>query len=286
MKKIFLLLFFLYLFSCGVIWYSPSYYKNYGKIDLPVPIMTHEEYLAVINTHPRPCIVQYETSEGGGVLIFGATHTQNPDDPQIESIKRYWNNFRPTVALCEGRLGFLISWFSDPVKNYGESGLVYHLAKKNDVEVYTWEPPRELEISAMLEEFPKEHVALFYVLRPYFSNLRFGKPDNPDKFVEEFRKKRTRYKGLENTLKSIATIDSIWQVDFKGLKDWRDTSDEYGLPGYLKDISAKSNLFRDEHFIRTIIDLVKKGERVFAVSGSSHAVKLDPALKEVFKQIP
>jgi hypothetical protein len=41
-----------------------------------------------------------------------------------------------------------------------------------------------------------------------------------------------------------------------------------------------ANRARDEHFARVVIDLVRKGERVFAVCGSSHAVKLEPALRE------
>ena len=130
----------------------------------------------------------------------------------------------------------------------------------------------------MLDSFPAEQVALFYVLRPYFSNLRFGRPANPEKFVEEFRSKRTRYPGLEGTLPSIAAIDSMWARDFAGLPDWRETSDEYGLPGYLRQLSDRSNALRDEHLAAVLLDLVHRGERVFAVSGSSHAVKLDRAL--------
>lgn len=39
-----------------------------------------------------------------------------------------------------------------------------------------------------------------------------------------------------------------------------------------------ANIIRDRHFFAILLDLVKKGERVFAVAGSSHAVKLEPAL--------
>jgi hypothetical protein len=84
----------------------------------------------------------------------------------------------------------------------------------------------------------------------------------------------------------VAAIDSIWRADFSGLSDWRELSDEYGWPGYLGDVAASSNAFRDEHFARVIIDLVNKGHRVFAVSGSSHAVKLHPALQAALTPPP
>ncbi len=240
--------------------------------------MTSEEYNKIIETHQRPYLVQYEGSKGA-VFLFGATHTKDPGDVQIQRIKDEWKKFRPTVALVEGRLGFLFAWFMDPIKKFGESGLVLQLAKKDGIESYTWEPPFEKEIEFVLEKFPAQQTALFYVIRPYASNLRHGKPENPEAVIEEYRAKRTQYYGLENTLPSVATIDSIWKSDFKDSKDWRETSDEYGYPGYLQQIFIRSNAFRGEHFARIIIELTGKGERVFAVSGSSHAVKLDSTLK-------
>jgi hypothetical protein len=77
----------------------------------------------------------------------------------------------------------------------------------------------------------------------------------------------------------MAAIDMIWARDFAGLPDWRETSDAHGLPGYLDELSARSNALRDEHLAAVIVDLVRRGERVFAVAGSSHAVKLDAALR-------
>jgi hypothetical protein len=48
-------------------------------------------------------------------------------------------------------------------------------------------------------------------------------------------------------------------------------------------MSRRKRLFRklkrDEHFARVIIHFARSGERVSAVAGSSHAVKLDAALR-------
>ncbi len=141
-------------------------------------------------------------------------------------------------------------------------------ARADGIPLYSWEPRREWEVEQMLASFPAERVALFYVLRPYCSGLRFGRPEDPEGFVEEFRRTRTGYPGLEGTLPSVAAIDSLWSRDFGGGKDWRDTSDEYGLPG--AELSARSNALRDEHLAGVIADLVGQGERVVAVMGSSH----------------
>lgn len=277
-----LLLSLLFL-SCGPIWRSPAYYTDYPEISLTKPLMTPAEYDSVHPFHPQPYVVRYGNKRGA-VLLFGSEHTKDPGNPQIAQIEELWKEFHPSVALVEGRMGFLFRWTMNPIETFGESGFVYELARDEGIGAFTWDPPFEKEIEFMVRRYPAPRVALFYVLRPYLSNYRHGKPDDPEGYVEEHRAKRTRYLGLEGTLPSIATIDSIWQTDFTGLRDWRDTSDEYGWPGYLGEIAASSNAFRDEHFVRTIIHLAMNGHRVFAVAGSSHAVKLDATLKASLAQ--
>ena len=261
-----------------LVWRSPPYYTDYGGIDLPVPILTAERYTEVSGKHARPYVVHLETAQGA-LVLYGASHTKDPNDPQISDLRQRWAAFCPSSALVEGRLGFLVEGISDPVRRFGESGFVFEMARNQGVKVYTWEPPIEREVARVLESHPKDHVALFYILRPYFSNLRHGRPADPDGAIEEYRRKRTQWPGLENTIGSVAEIDAIWQRDFAALRDWRDTSDEHGLPGYLNDVWKTSNAARDEHFARVVIDLVRKNGRVFAVCGSSHAVKLEPALR-------
>lgn len=273
----------LVMFLAISIWRSPPFYTDSTPRALAAPIMTMAEYGEVSDEHPRPYMVNIQSSNGA-VLLYGASHTKDPSDPQIADIRRRWQAFKPTVALVEGRLGFLFPVLMDPVRHFGEMGAVNALARSDGIPVYSWEPLREVEIARMLEEFPAERVALFYVLRPYFSNLRHGRPDDPDSFVEEYRRKRTNYPGLENTLENVEQIDAIWQRDFAGLPDWRNTTGEYGLPGYLDEMSGRSNAFRDEHLVNVMIDLVEQGARVFAISGSSHSVKVEAALRAALER--
>ena len=267
-----------------VAWRSPPFYHA-PPATLPVPILSMARYDSLSQSHPRPYLVRAQDSSGA-LLLFGASHTRDPSDPQLARLRREWDAFHPTAALVEGRLGFLLPYLMDPVEEYGEMGAAAGLARASGLPLYTWEPAREWEIARMLDSFPAKRVALYYVLRPYFSQLRFGRPADPDGFVEEYRRKRTRYPGLEGTLPSMAAIDSLWARDFAGRPGWRETSDEYGLPGYLHDLFARSNALRDEHLAAVLLDLVDRGERVFAVAGSSHAVKLDAALHAALESGP
>ncbi len=245
---------------------------------LPVPIMTMEQYDS-IEDHARPYVFELSPDGGSGALLFyGSTHTRDTEDPQLADIRDRWDAFHPTLALVESMLG-LYPGFLNPVHVFGEMGYVGALARSDGVTLMSWEPSREEEVRGMLRDFPPVQVAMFYVLRPYFGALRFGRPADPEGFVEEYRRKRTRYPGLEGTIPDMAALDSLWKQEFPSGPDWRDVSDEYGLPGFLPPLFSRSNAIRDEHLAAVVLDRMARGERVFVIAGSSHAVKLEGALR-------
>jgi hypothetical protein len=259
-------------------WRSPDSYPGESLAPPAAPPLTNAEYAAVHERFERPYLVRCARPAGGAAVVFGASHTEDPDDPQIAAIDAAWTELRPTVALVESRPGGPLAALN-PVGFFGEGGETVRLARRDEVPVWSWEPSRETEIARQLELFPQESVALFYILRPYVSSLRHGKPADPDAEVEGTRGRRSKWKGLEGAIDSVAEIDAIWRRDFAGLPDWRDTSDEHGWPGYLQAIFERSNELRDDHFARLVAHLVAQGERVFATAGSSHAVKLEPSVR-------
>jgi len=265
------------LHVAAVSWRSPAFYTDCEARVFSVPIMTMEEYGEVIEEHPRPYVVEID-SGGGAALLYGAEHSRNPDHPQNDDIRERWQAFAPTAALVEGRLGFLMPGFMDPVGQYGEGGLVFDLARRAGLPVWSWEPPRRVELASMLERWPAEKVALFYVLRPYFGTVRHG-VDDPEGFVEPYRRRRTSWSGLEGNLASMAELDAAWKRHVPAGPDWREVDDQWGLPDAFGPMGSRGNAVRDEHLASVVCDLVDRGHRVFAVMGSSHAVKLDAAMR-------
>ncbi len=274
----------IYFPGCGVIRTSPSFFDAPVSSDKLPPVMSMTEYNTIAETHARPYIYTITSSNGGKVTIAGIEHTKDKNNPQLDSLKRAFQNTEPTVALVEGRLGFLFSWSQDPVEVHGEGGLTVQLAKEKGIPFYTWEPRRETEIKILLNSFTPLQLAAFYSFRPYFGNMRFGKPANPEETLQDYINSRTDYEGLRNVLTNWNQLDSLWKADYPNEKDWRDYSDEYGWPeGYFSELFNASNNVRDEHLCNIIFELVRGGENVFVSVGASHAPRIEARLKAGIK---
>jgi hypothetical protein len=255
---------------CGTIfvvaWKSPKYYivKDYHTA---LPYLPFSQY---DGNHPRPYVVETDN-----VLIFGAEHTRDPKHPEIRRMAAAWRHFQPTVALVEGRLGFLLPRLMDPVKELGEGGKVKELAEKDNLPLYTWDLSKEELAKGLQQKFTAEQIALYQVLLPYFGTMRFGKPSSPADYLQL---DRAAYVGLQDSLKTVEDIDRVWRKHFPGM-DWREVSDERPLPGFLADIMTVTNDLRNQQLIAAVRELTAKGEKVFVVCGSSHAVCVAPAFK-------
>jgi hypothetical protein len=251
-------------------WRSPAYYLDVAEAPGEGRMMPKRDYRV---GHPEPYVYR-----AGDALVFGSAHSRDPNHPQVPLIDRHWRELKPTVALVEGRLGFLFPGLMDPIRTYGEMGRVNALAKADGIPSYTWDPPWETTATELTRSHPRERVAIYYVLRPYFGTVRFGRPDSPEKFVEEYLD-RASIPALKGSIGSVADIDRIWRRDFPDGPDWRDLSDEEPLAGWLSDIAYASEDLRNVHLIRVIHTLLRKGERVFVICGSSHAVVIEAALR-------
>jgi hypothetical protein len=257
--------------GCAIIflvaWKSPKYYvvQKQGLKNAYIPFQQYN------SNHPRPMILH--TKSG---VIFGAEHTRNAADTQIALIEKEWHRLKPTVALVEGRLGFLLPGLMNPVETLGEGGKVKELAQKAGVPLYNWDLSKEALAAQLLQHFNAEQIALYQILNPYFSQVRFGKPD-AESFLKDFYG-RAAYVGLQDSIKNVQDIDRIWTKYFTTV-DWRHVSDEGELPGYLSSMMAVTNDLRNQQLIAVVKELEEKGERIFMVCGSSHAVCVAPAFQ-------
>jgi hypothetical protein len=279
-----LILIVLLLILFNVIWLPPKKYQPKEQVKLEPPVMTLKEYTVtgLIETHPRPYIFTVESKRSNGaVLAFGAEHTFDPNHQQFPVMKANWEKFNPTVAMVEGNLDLILTWFFDPVKASGEGGYTQKMAKAKGIKLYSWEPGRDAEIDHVLQHFDPKHVAFFYCLRPYHNKWDNFSQREQDKKMQSLINKRTNYKELKGVITSVEQFDSLWKADHPNEVSWRNYKHpQNGWPkGVLEEIAEATNAVRDENMCRSIIELVNKGERVFISMGSSHAPRIERTLK-------
>lgn len=276
------------LVQCNVIWTSPKAYKPVSELQLTPAPMTLEEYTAtgVINTHPRPYIFSIESkTTKGAVLVCGVEHRNDPADPQFHQMKEEWKKFNPTVALVEGRLGFLFKWTQDPIEELGEGGLTAALAKSDRIDLYSWDPDKQAQVDYAIKASNPQMAAAYFSLRPYLNNYSGRPKPDQDKIMTDLIKERTDVEGLKGALTSLDQLDSIWKSVCPNEINWRNYKHRANgwPPGRFKELAEEMNVFRNEYLCTSVIELVNKGERVFVSMGSSHAVCIEQALKGSIK---
>ncbi len=249
-------------------------------VELPPGFMTYEEYGKV--EHGRP----YPLEVGGGpgrLLYFGIGHTRDPADPQLAEMRRRWEGFRPTVALCEGHLPFFVGTREGAFREFGESAVVYDLAGESGIEIHSLEPTREEEAAHLLEQFPAERVALFLTLRRYVSLRRGEGPEGVEKRVRGMLGRVKGLPGLGETFPDLEAMARFHAREFPDRPDWREVPEAFFDPGrtdtWMNEVHTRSNRFRDAHMVALLVRLVRRGERVFATVGASHVVMAEPALR-------
>ena len=64
----------------------------------------------IVNSHRRPYIYTINSRNKGKVIVLGVEHISDPSNIQFDSIRKYWLESNPDVALVEGRMGFLFAF--------------------------------------------------------------------------------------------------------------------------------------------------------------------------------
>ena len=240
---------------------------------LTVRLRSPEEHDHVRAEQGEPYVLELALDEGA-LLYFGGYHSEDPEDPQLSEIRTRWDEFEPTVALCEGRQrGYLLGPLFPRLVGLSEAALVHELAGRDGVTLFSLEPDYETEVAQLLQQFEPADVALFFTLRVYWSESG-GVANEP--LAEDLRSKRTDVDGLREALPNLAAMDATW-TNSSAEGDWRTWSN--GSVGRLLEIDLASRRVRGEHMAQILIELVERRERVFAVVGSGHVIRQEWTLR-------
>jgi len=234
------------------------------------PIMTWEEY-AKLREFPHTLRLR---TAGGELLYYAVRHTRDPKDPQLAEIEALWREFRPTVAMSEGGVRPAAGSPRDAVERYGEPGFLRLLADRARVPIQSLEAPREVEITAMLQIYPAERLKLFYFLRTLADRrtVTEGAQEELDYW--------SRGPGLGGLPRSVEDVD-------RAVPNWREVSESWFNPlrddAFTNEVTRVLSRYRDEQMVKTLAAAVRRGERVFAVVGSTHLAMQERALRALVR---
>lgn len=243
----------------------------------PVELRSWEEHDSIYQSAIFPYVLELEQNSGE-LLYFGAQHVTDARDPQLMDLERRWNEFRPTIAFCEGRAR-RNRFESRPTSGpYQESSFIRFLAHRDGIPVYTLEPTYEDEVAGMLGLHEAKWVAAYLFLRSYSSEVS-GYQGNRDDLAWKVMKRQTKITGLQRTFDSLQKFDEFWQREFAEAGNWRTVAEPENLPK-IREVGHSSRQIRGEHMVRALTELVGRGERVFAAVGASHVIRQEPFLRK------
>ncbi len=255
----------------------PAVYSPTTTLDVAVTLRPWPEHDAIYRATGFPYVVACEL-ERGALLYIGCRHTSDAANPQLTEVERLWDEFKPTVALCEGRQRMFRYTARNRTGGLAESELTRILAWRHGVPLYTLEPTYEAEVAALLKHFEPRLVATYFTLRVFTQEAKREKGDK-DALALHLLEKRTNVEGLRGSLRTVADLDAFWTERFPDSPGWRTLPDTEGLP-LLREVGDRSRECRGEHMVRSLVELTRKGERVLAVVGASHVIRQEPCLIE------
>ncbi len=252
------------------------------KIELKGNRLTGAEHDSIYPKTTFPYVLDLKANNGR-LLFIGVQHTSDPSSPQLKKVEELWNEMKPDVALVESRLRPFSGKLEDAAKR-GEPYFVYGLAHRAGAEIYSLEPEAKVEGAALAKAESPERALLWVTLRGYLTDRRNagGKPVSDITVAFMISRRATEY-GLETGIKTLKDFDAQWAKDFPNGPDWRTMDEKMMWPGeeksYLNHLANVANEVRDEHWAKTMVDLTRKGKKVFAVGGASHTIILEPVLR-------
>lgn len=228
---------------------------------------------------------------GARLLYFGAEHASDPTHPQFAGIESAWAEVRPTVVFYEGPVRAEGASAEETIRQFGESGFVRFLAKRDGARIERLEPDPRAEAAFVLERFTPEQVKLFYVLREV-ARLRERRGLSEPQLRAAVEQMLVQIGAMFPELAGVAgTVDALeaayrrhwsepaewWRAPSAWFDPARASAETGGV--FTNEVNRASSEFRDRHMFEALAREVRAGERVFAVVGRDHVAAQAPALR-------
>jgi len=250
-------------------------------------LMSWEDYAR--QPRSEPYILNMD-SRDGSLVYYGAFHKVDPSHPQFQDIEQKWENFKPTLAYCEGILWPLEKTRTNAIRNYGEQGLITYLAARDGIQIECIDPTLTEQAIYLKKSFPPHLVKVYYVMRQAAIDRMLKRDFNAAKCADRYLRKFRQIEGYENLPNNFREYKKLVSILFPGLDEWEKVPYFYfhhqESGDFLARIHKKLNSFRDQIMINKIVKALKRGQRIFAIVGRSHVVIQEAALVSLSSPSP
>lgn len=277
-----------------------------SKIDeLKDLILTNEQYKDQPFAHAegeRSYVFELTNGEKK-IVYFGSSHTNDPEDPLFEEIKKKFEEANPEIVYIEGwraingrkdavREGLKKQSLED-TKTEGESHFTLKLGVDAGTDFESPEPDSSQEITHLIEKgFSKKDIFFYYIYRDIDQYQRQNKERSIEeckKYLEPYFKGFRRDSGWDSAEVDALEGEILAELDVNDLEKYHAQVDPTPWEGkpqtILNEISRNSSNFRDTYIFERIAEGLKKHNKLFVVYGSAHAVKQEPALRALMENI-
>jgi hypothetical protein len=244
-------------------------------------ILSFAQYAAM--DHATPYVVEV-ASDGRRLLLFGGRHSSDPADPMFAQLAETFTALAPDCALHEGTPPAIEPEREIAIRRHGEAGLVRHLAAHAGIETASMDIPLPDEARLLCRHLGRADTLVYLVVRQLASfNRKTARLDFDRYFADFFALigppldcaidwplvEREHARLLRRPL--VRRAVTARQTD--PLRDELPT----------QRIARLSNRLRDVHMLDRLLAARTTHRRVFASVGVSHAVMLEPALRQALR---
>ena len=256
-------------------------------------LMSFEEYSSILNKHTRPYFYSIKSSNQF-LYYFGSKHTYDPTHPQFELLQKEWSDFlqktsgAKSVVIFEGIANINNQATQEEViKKYGESGAIVFMSSKENIPCIRPEPTVEYEVEKLLNEFSKEEVFYFYIIRGIVTWQRTVVKKEFDEYITLNIK---RYQDILKWESFDFSFDAIKKIHGHIFGKEFDLSDKEYIakipsPSFkesrINEIARMSSMIRNIAILDCIEKYWMEGNNIFVVYGANHAVMQEPAIKSL-----
>lgn len=258
-------------------------------------ILSYDQYAEI---EKRGFEMPYVVEAGHGnhkLLFYGSEHTNNPENSQFQDIEgrreRFTAQTDQPIALVEGRFDETseeeTKGRTESIIAGGEAQFVVYLARRDNVEVVSPEPDRVWEANELAKEFGRDNVVFYYFIRQVGWWNRFTEKPDVQSEAKKMLELMEKSYGWDEVDFSIERMAAIHEELFAKSLAWDDTQWVYDITtptphDYVtNELARRSGELRDEYILKQIEQYWQTGKSPFAIFGSAHAIKLDPALRNL-----